>query len=85
MSYLIIPSKKFEKDFGKLSAENQLRILQVLEKMKIDPYKVSNFKKLTNEKYGIYRIRAGEYRLRFDIEKRKIYLHRLRHRKDIYK
>jgi len=62
------------------------KILDILEE---DPYNLSrqhNIKKLTNlEKgEGQWRIRAGKYRLRYDILDQDVVLYSFSHRKDAY-
>jgi len=41
--------------------------------------------KLTSIKIGHWRIRIGDYRIRYDIEGNKVILLRILHRKDIYR
>lgn len=81
--FVVKISKSFEKDFNKLESLVQNKILIALEKMQINPF--YNTKKLKNVEIGTYRVRIGDYRLRFDIIKNEIYLYRIRHRKDVYR
>lgn len=83
MSYYIRTSKTFEKDLSSLDSSIQSRVLIALEQMQKNPF--ADVKKLHNVKIGVFRKRIGEYRLRFDVVKKEIYLHRIRHRREAYK
>ena len=85
MIYTVKISKQFKKDFAKLDAITQSRVLLVLESMRGKP--LENSKKLINVKVGIYRRRIGDFRLRYDIIKKEhvLILYRIRHRKEVYK
>jgi mRNA interferase RelE/StbE len=85
MKYELRFSKTFQKDFVKLDSTTQSRVLVALEGLKKEPLKQS--KKLKNVDAGIYRKRIGDYRLRFDLERKEklLLLHRIRHRKEVYK
>ena len=47
--------------------------------------KKSEAKKLRNEGVGMFRVRIGDYRIRFDILDDKIWFYRVKHRRDVYK
>jgi mRNA interferase RelE/StbE len=57
------------------------RVLEVLEVLQENPQQGSQ---LTNVPIGKWRIRVGDYRIRYDIEGDQVLLYRVRHRKDIY-
>ena len=77
-----IPSKRFEDDFRELPKKIQGQILKALDRIKHDPY---SGLKLRGVEIGEYRYRVGDYRIRYDIEGRTIYLHVVRHRKEVYR
>lgn len=83
MIYTIKTSRSFEKDFSKLDSLTQNRVLIALEKMKKNPF--LQVKKLKKVNAGIYRLRIGDYRIRFDLIDEDIYLYRVRHRKNVYR
>lgn len=83
MSYQIVTSKIFEKDFEKLDSIMQSRVLVALEQMQKNPF--TDIKKLHNVKTGIFRRRIGDYRLRFDLVKKEIHLHQIKNRREVYK
>jgi mRNA interferase RelE/StbE len=58
------------------------RVLEVLEALQENPQQGSQ---LTNVPIGKWRIRVGDYRIRYDIEEDQVLLYRVRHRKDIYR
>lgn len=71
-----------EKQFNKLSKDLGIRILNVLERIKIRPFHF--IKRKENTKYFIMRI--GDYRAVLDIDNKNkvIYVIELGHRKNIY-
>lgn len=83
MPYNIKTGRSFEKDFSKLDSITQNKVLIALERMKKDPFLQT--KKLKKVSVGIYRIRIGDYRIRYDLIDKDIYLYRVRHRKEVYK
>ena len=91
-SYRTLTTPEFERDSRKILRRNA-RFLAVLEKMLTalgeDPYNRSGklaIKKLAGLKpgEGQWRIRAGDYRLRYDIFGHDVVLYALRHRKEAY-
>jgi len=83
MNYKILATKSFQKDFQKIKNKKlKNNIKKELQKLSKNPYKG---KKLINLKIGQFRIRIGDYRIRYDIFQKEVVLHRLRHRKDIYR
>jgi mRNA-degrading endonuclease RelE of RelBE toxin-antitoxin system len=54
----------------------------MLEALETDPYQGT---KLTNVSVGAWRVRVGDYRIRYDIEGNQVFLYRVRHRRDIYR
>ena len=91
-SYRTLTTPAFERDTRKILRRNA-RFLAVLEKMLTalgeDPHNRSGklaIKKLAGLKpgEGQWRIRAGDYRLRYDIFGHDVVLYALRHRKETY-
>ncbi len=81
--YSVELSKKAEEQHSKLPKEIRLRIINVLERIRIRPH--SFVKRLIGSPY--YRLRIGDYRLILDIQNDKliIYVVEIGHRKNIYK
>jgi len=84
-TYKLVPSKTFLKDLKKITPEFRSRINKVLLELKKDPFSAIDLKKLTNVEFGRWRLRIGDYRLRYDVVSDEIHLHVIRHRKDIYR
>ena|SRR2546422_10867111 len=78
----IIPSKRFEDDFRELPKKIQGQVLKDIDRIKNDPH---HGQKLRGVEIGEYRCRVGDYRIRYDIAGRTIYLHAVRHRKEVYR
>ena len=83
MNYQVVFSKHFQKDFDGLELILQQRVVLAVEKLKENPF----FRaiKLKDALEGKYRIRVGDYRIRFDVFHNNILLHRVKHRKDVYR
>ena len=83
MSYQLLYTKSAFNDVKKLDTITQKRIKKKIEEYSLNP--VLNAKKLINTAIGAYRWRVGNYRIVFDIDKNKIIILRIGHRKEIYK
>ena len=87
--YNIIHTKIFEKSFKKIKdlyfKESFEKALDMLEVDSYNKSKKHNIKKLVNLRPGEWRIRVGDYRIRYDIKAREVVLHIVRHRKYIYR
>lgn len=80
--YRLVVSPQFWRDLRKLDAETHRRILDALARLEENP---SQGKKLTGVEVGQWRIRVGDYRIRYDVEGDHIFLYRVRHRREIYR
>ena len=81
--YRILLTKRAVKDLGKLNEDVKLRIKEKFNLLLNDP--IGSSKKLSSPLIGTYRLRAGDYRVIFDIDDDKVVILRIGHRKDIYK
>ena len=81
--YRIVPTKTFLKDLEKrVNPQYARQIEKAIDKLTQNPYRGI---KLASIKIGQWRIRIGDYRLRYDIEGNKVILLTILHRKDIYR
>ena len=80
--YQLVISNRFRRDLRRLDAETHRRVLDALERLQENPHQGSQ---LTNVDIGAWRIRVGEYRIRYDIDNDRILLYRVRHRREIYR
>ena len=83
--YKLVPSKTFLKDLRKIAPESKSRVNKALLELKQDLFSARDIKKLANVEIGCWRLRIGDYRLRYDIVGQEIRLHIIRHRKDAYR
>ena len=81
--YEIIFHKLANKQLKKLSRETQIRILKILERIRVRPHHFA--KSLAGLKY--YSLRIGDYRVILDIQNKRliIFIIELGPRKNIYK
>jgi len=79
----IVVTEKAAKDLKKLDAITGLQIAKKLKEYSANPFLYA--KKLTDPALGTFRFRIGDYRVIVDIEKNKIIVLKVGHRKDIYK
>ena len=75
-------TKRFVKDFGKLSRQNQVRVRRALDTMRDNPLQG---RKVKGADIGQYRWRVGDLRIRYDIEGKEIQLLRVIKREDVYR
>ena len=88
--FQILATASFSRSLKKLATKNP-EILEVYEAMlavlQHDPFNHSRrhpIKKLTNIDVGQWRIRAGVYRLRYDVSGDTVVLHAINHRSNAY-
>ena len=76
MSYKILPTKEFSKDFEKLSSDFQNRIKKKIEEVSENP---ERYKHMHYDLKGSCRIRMGKLRVIFsyDIDKKELYLEKI--------
>ncbi len=80
--FALVISNRFRRDLRRLDAQTHRRVLDALEELQENPYQGSQ---LTNVQIGQWRMRVGDYRIRYDIEGTRVLLYRVRHRRDIYR
>jgi mRNA-degrading endonuclease RelE of RelBE toxin-antitoxin system len=91
-SFVLKTTPSFERGFRALTKRDRElyeQFIKLLEILRIDPYNLSkqyDIKKLTNvsKGEGQWRIRTGNYRLRYDIFDQEIILQSFSHRKETY-
>jgi mRNA interferase RelE/StbE len=80
--YELVISNRFRRDLRRLDVQVHRRVLAALDELQANPYQGQQ---LTEVSIGQWRIRVGDYRIRYDIEGNRVLLYRVRHRKDIYR
>ncbi len=80
-------TNRFVKDLRKLPKEIQVRADEEIEFLKINPAgEISDTKKLKGfDNPKLYRLRIGAYRILYSFTDISLTLHRVAHRKDIYR
>lgn len=81
--YQLIISNRFRRDLRRLDAALQRRVFEALDQLQADPY--YHGRQLTNAQIGQWRVRVGDYRIRYDVEGDRVLLYRVRHRREIYR
>ena len=77
MTYTVLVSKTFQRDFQQLSNDVQKQIRSALKELQNDPYisrSHCDIKPLKGTHPTKYRLRAGEYRIIYIIEKNEVKL-----------
>ncbi len=90
--FQVITPPAFERDTRRLTRRNSeiaVRLEEMITILETDPYNRTqqyDITKLTEVKpgKGQWRIRHGDYRLRYDIFRRDVVLYSFRHRKEAY-
>ncbi|MEM7617552.1 MAG: type II toxin-antitoxin system RelE/ParE family toxin [Pseudomonadota bacterium] len=85
MTYSIIRTKQADKDLRKLPKNIALKIINKLEKLAVDPYKINNNVTALSGN-DAFRLRVGNYRAIYYLEDDKLILTlvRIKHRKEVY-
>ncbi len=84
--YRVVATTRFQRDLRALDSKIQDRILSSLAgKLAPDPYKFGRKLQGVRVGEGQWKFRVGDYRVRFDFEGKDIVLHRIAHRREIYK
>ncbi len=84
-SYKILWKRSAEKDLKSIDRQFIPHILEVIEHLADEPFKLKYRKLMGTE--SCYRIRIGDYRViyQIDAEKKLIVIYHVRHRKDVYR
>ena len=84
MSYKVLFTKEAIKDIEKIDQTVKKQLYKKLFHFSgLDDIKVVA-KKLHNHNTGEYRLRVGNFRIIFDLDKHTIIILRIQHRKDVY-
>lgn len=81
----IIFSRTALRNLEKLDIVVRKRIIQKLEFYLMSNNPIQYAEKMKDRRFGDWRIRIGDYRVLFDIEKDKAYILKIGHRREIYK
>ena len=85
MSYKVLFTKEAYKDIEKIDITVKRQLYKkILYFKELDDIKVVA-KKLHNHEVGEYRLRVGNFRIIFDLDKHTMVILRVQHRKDVYK
>lgn len=82
-SFELVFTPTFTRDLRRLNSQVRRRVLRRLDQLEVNPY--INCTKLTNVDIGVFRIRVGNWRVRYDVEGKQVILHRVRHRREVYR
>ncbi len=86
MSYKIIYATTAEKELNKLPANDFIKVKRAINSLSDDPFPSGHIK-LEGTKEKLYRIRKGNYRIIYSVQKNIITITILKigHRKDVYR
>ncbi len=80
--YRLVITRRFEKDLRRLDHQTQQRIVRALESLETDAYRGE---KVVAQETGSWRLRVGDWRIRYDIVGNEVHLLRVRHRREVYR
>jgi mRNA interferase RelE/StbE len=85
MSYRVLLERTAEKDLVRLSSEVHKRVIAVIQSLAMNP-RPSGCRKLVGSEHD-WRVRVGDYRVLYEIadEIRIVRVHRVRHRREVYR
>lgn len=73
------------RQLGKLDKDTQKKIIAKLEFYSSQPHPLKFAESLRGQLFGFWRFRVEDYRILFDVEKDKIIILKIGHRRDVYK
>jgi|LSQX01.1.fsa_nt_gb mRNA interferase RelE/StbE len=82
MKYELFLTNTFIKNFQKLPPKIQGKVKDILKLIQDDPFIE---KKLTGDLKGEFSFRIREYRIIYCLQKNKVYLEAIGHRREVYK
>jgi len=82
--YQVIIPNSVAKKSKRINPQDKIVIKNCLRELETDPYP-KRVKKLKSESIGIFRIRVGDYRIRYDISQNFIIIRRIAHRREAYR
>lgn len=82
MPYEIRYHPTLQKVLARLDATTYRRILEAIDTLKENPFRG---KKLQGVDVGQWRLRVGDYRIRYDIIEETVFILRIGHRREIYR
>ena len=82
MPYEIRLHPEARKLLARLDAATHRRILEAIDTLKENPYQG---KKLQGVDVGQWRLRVGDYRIRYDIAEDLVFILRIGHRREVYR
>ena len=83
--YEIVYAKSIKNDIKKIDKQYHKKIKEEIEKLKYFP-DISQIRRLHSHPLADFRLRIGNFRVLFDVdeEKKKIYILKIGHRKEVY-
>ncbi len=81
-AFHLVPTKTFLSDLRKVPPSLRRWVESAFQKLKTDPFRG---RKMEAVEIGRWRLRVGDYRIRYDIIGSDVVLHRIRHRKEVYR
>ena len=78
--YSLVIARRFLKDMGKISRQDQICVRRALDDIQTNPYAGV---KVSAAQTGQYRWRVGDLRIRYDIEEREIHILRVLNEKTL--
>jgi mRNA interferase RelE/StbE len=84
MKWRVAVARSAEKELGKISSENQLRVARAIRALEDEPFP-ANAKRLKGREE--FRIRIGDYRILYTVEhkSRLITISAIGHRREVYR
>lgn len=84
--FVVKLTPSFQKDLEALPRREQDRILASLKRLESEPLgPPPQVRKLKGMSVGQWRLRVGEYRVRYDVIREDLVLYRVRHRRETYR
>ena len=84
--FTLLLTRSFERDLKRLPADAHDKVIQAITSLETNPFGPSpRVKKLKGKGVGQWRLEVWPYRVRYDVIGSDVVLHRVRHRKEVYR
>lgn len=80
--YRLVIANRFARDLRQLSPQVRERVLDALETLEDNPYQGQ---KAVAQETGEWRLRVGDWRIRYDIVGDEVHILRVRQRREVYR
>ena len=80
--YRLVIANRFYRDLRRLDRQTQDRVIEALSRLEENPHQGE---RVVANQTGAWRLRVGDWRIRYDIVEDEVRVLRVRHRREVYR